>query len=147
MCIVRAQVGQHLVRVFTYEGKPVKQLSTKAWYKALARAGIESFRWHGLRHTWASWHVQNGTPLFALQELAGWETEKTRRWCGAMRTVLRVTSRCMPTTWKVMAQLRHDRRISAAQEAQLVECQKGPWLRPGATTGFFVRVSSAAASC
>ncbi|TLZ28905.1 MAG: hypothetical protein E6K29_10845 [Gammaproteobacteria bacterium] len=65
--------------VFTYGAKPVKQLSTKAWYKALARAGIESFRWHDLRHTWASWHVQNGTPLFALQELAGWETEKMVR--------------------------------------------------------------------
>jgi integrase len=79
MRIVRAQVGQHPVRVFTYEGRPVKQLSTKAWYKALARAGIRNFRWHDLRHTWASWHVQNGTPLFALQELAGWETEKMVR--------------------------------------------------------------------
>ena len=31
------------------------------------------------RHTWASWHVQSGTPLFALQELGGWETEKMVR--------------------------------------------------------------------
>src|SRR6266699_826535 len=79
MRVVRAQFDRHPVFVFTYEGKPVKQLSTKAWYKALARAGIESFRWHDLRHTWASWRVQNGTPLFALQELAGWETEKMVR--------------------------------------------------------------------
>ena len=25
-----------------------------------------------LRHTWASWHVQNGTPIHVLQELGGW---------------------------------------------------------------------------
>ena len=57
-----------------FEGKPITQVSTKAWYEALERAGIEDFRWHDLRHTWASWHVQNGTPLFALQELGGWES-------------------------------------------------------------------------
>jgi len=79
MDVVRAQRGRHPVQVFTYEGKPIKQVSTAAWYKALKRSGIENFRWHDLRHTWASWHVQGGTPLFALQELAGWETEKMVR--------------------------------------------------------------------
>jgi integrase len=34
-----------------------------------------------LRHTWASWHVQGGTPRFALQELGGWEsTEMVRKY-------------------------------------------------------------------
>ena len=79
MQVAREQRGKHPVRVFTYEGQPIKQVSTAAWYKALKRAGIEDFRWHDLRHTWASWHVQGGTPLFALQELGGWETEKMVR--------------------------------------------------------------------
>lgn len=60
--------------VFVYRGRPVRQTSTAAWKKALARAGIEDFRWHDLRHTWASWHVQRGTPLQVLKELGGWET-------------------------------------------------------------------------
>ena len=50
------------------------QVNTKAWHKALKRVGIENFRWHDLRHTWASWHIQEGTPLHVLQELGGWST-------------------------------------------------------------------------
>jgi integrase len=44
-----------------------------AWKLALERSGIErSFRWHDLRHTWASSHVQSNTPLQQLMELGGW---------------------------------------------------------------------------
>jgi len=79
--LIRKQTGKHSLFVFSYKGKPIYQVSTKAWYKALKTAGIEEFRWHDLRHTWASWHVQNGTPLFALQELGGWESpEMVRRY-------------------------------------------------------------------
>ena len=60
------------MRVFTYQGKPVGSCNTKAWRAALKRAGIENFRWHDLRHTWASWHIQQGTPVHVLQELGGW---------------------------------------------------------------------------
>ena len=57
---------------FTFRGNPVQQVNTRAWKLALERAGIKDFRWHDLRHTWASWHVQSGTPLQVLQELGGW---------------------------------------------------------------------------
>ena len=79
--IIRRQIGKHPTHVFSFRGKPITQVSTKAWYDALERAGIEDFRWHDLRHTWASWHVQQGTPLHALQELGGWESaEMVRRY-------------------------------------------------------------------
>ena len=79
--LVRKQLGKHGTHVFSYRGTPITQVSTKAWYAALKRAGITDFRWHDLRHTWASWHVQQGTPLFALQELGGWESaEMVRRY-------------------------------------------------------------------
>ncbi len=79
--LIRAQLGRHHTHVFSYQGNPITQVSTKAWYAALDRAGIKDFRWHDLRHTWASWHVQQGTPLHALQELGGWESvEMVRRY-------------------------------------------------------------------
>lgn len=81
LAIVRKQTGIHPTHVFSFRGKPIVQVSTKAWYGALRRAEIDDFRWHDLRHTWASWHVQNGTPLFVLQELGGWESsEMVRRY-------------------------------------------------------------------
>ncbi len=72
--IIRKQMGKHIKFVFTYKGKPIEQCNTKAWRKALKRAGIENFRWHDLRHTWASWHEQNGTSLQELQQLGGWSS-------------------------------------------------------------------------
>ncbi len=59
--------------IFTYLGKPVKDANTMAFKKALERAGINDFRWHDLRHTWASWHAHSGTPLYVLKELGGWK--------------------------------------------------------------------------
>lgn len=73
--ILHRQIGKHPARVFTYRGKPLGWANTRAWREALKRAGIEDFRWHDLRHTWASWLAQQGTPLNVLQELGGWETE------------------------------------------------------------------------
>lgn len=59
--------GRHPVLVFA-QNRP----TTATWKRALKRAGIEDFRIHDLRHTWASWHAQNGTPLYDLQVLGGW---------------------------------------------------------------------------
>ncbi|MDE1942723.1 MAG: site-specific integrase [Betaproteobacteria bacterium] len=72
--VLREQLGKNQKHLFIYQGKPVTQASTKAWYKGLEKAGIDNFRWHDLRHSWASWHVQAGTPLHVLQELGGWES-------------------------------------------------------------------------
>jgi integrase len=70
--VLRRQVGQHPTWVFTFQGQPVRKANNHAWRKALVRAGITDFRWHDLRRTWASWHIQQGTPLHVLQELGGW---------------------------------------------------------------------------
>ena len=74
LAVLHRQLGKHPVRVFTYSGKPISHANTHAWKNALKRAGIEDFRWHDLRHTWASWHRMQGTPTHELQQLGGWKT-------------------------------------------------------------------------
>ena len=74
--LLRGEEGKHPRFCFTYQGKRIIQVNTKAWRHALERAGIENFRWHDLRHTWASWHVQGGTPIHVLQEVGGWSEVK-----------------------------------------------------------------------
>jgi integrase len=64
--------GKHATFVFTYQGRPAGRANNHAWRKALKRAGIEDFRWHDLRHCWATRHVQAGTPLHVLQKLGAW---------------------------------------------------------------------------
>ncbi|MEO5331222.1 MAG: tyrosine-type recombinase/integrase [Magnetococcus sp. YQC-5] len=75
MAVLMEQIGVHPTLVFVgAEGEMMRWINSVQWEKALARAGITDFKWHDFRHTWASWHVQDGTPLHVLQELAGWES-------------------------------------------------------------------------
>ena len=97
VALLRGQIGKSDEWVFPYkgrgrkEGAPVTKIKT-AWQLAMEAAGLGyferkldadgkliskkwhgDFTWHGLRHTWASWHVMAGTPLEVLQKLGGWE--------------------------------------------------------------------------
>jgi len=70
---LRSVQRQHKRWCFTYQGKCMEAIGS-AWKRSLKRAGIEKFRFHDLRHTWASWHVMNGTSLQELMELGGWKS-------------------------------------------------------------------------
>lgn len=66
--------GQHRRFVFTYRSQPIKQPTNTAWYAGLQRLGLGGVRFHDLRHTWASWHMGEGTDALVLQKLGGWKT-------------------------------------------------------------------------
>lgn len=60
--------------VHTWLKRPIDDFNTKAFKDAVTAAGVAPLRWHDLRHTWASWHIQSGTPPHVLQELGGWKS-------------------------------------------------------------------------
>lgn len=72
VAILKRWQGEHETHVFVFRGKPIDDANGAAFKEAAKAAGLRGLRWHDLRHTWASWHVQAGTPLHALQELGGW---------------------------------------------------------------------------
>jgi integrase len=73
--VLQEQVGKHSRFCFTYNGEPIRyNITNHAWIAALKKAGLEDFRFHDLRHTWASWHRQSGTSCDELKELGGWKT-------------------------------------------------------------------------
>lgn len=75
--LILSQMGKHDEYVFVHHGKPTLYASCADWYVALKKAEITNFRWHDIRRTWASWHVQNGTSLHELKELGGWANFKS----------------------------------------------------------------------
>ena len=74
LSVLRKQIGKHPTRVFTFRGEPISQVNTKAWTSALKRAGIEDFKWHDLRHTFATALRKAGVPTHEIQRLGGWQT-------------------------------------------------------------------------
>jgi integrase len=79
VAVLERQAGKHRDHVFTYRGKPLRTANTRAWRGALKACGIRDFRWHDLRHTWATWLRQNDVPTWVLQELGGWKSESMVR--------------------------------------------------------------------
>ena len=53
---------------------------------ACKRAGLTDFRWHDLRHTFASWFVQDGGDLYHLSRILGHATVQMTTRYGHLRT-------------------------------------------------------------
>lgn len=76
IAVIRRQIAEHPTLVFTYAGKPIKPVNTKAWREAVKRAGISNYRNHDNRHTWGTRHPKAGTSVPELQALGGWQSSK-----------------------------------------------------------------------
>ncbi len=58
--------------VFVWNGRRIDDCNTLAFKTASWKAGLTGLRWHDLRHTGASWAVQNGVTLQELMQLGDW---------------------------------------------------------------------------
>ncbi len=70
------QAGREILSPFVFcshKGRFLHNLA-KAWYPALEAARIEDFRFHDLRHTFASRLAMDGVDLYTVQRAGGWKT-------------------------------------------------------------------------
>jgi integrase len=75
VAVLEAEKDKHPVYCFTYRGAHFSgAVGNSAWYEAVKRAELGNFRFHDLRHTWASWHRQSGTSTDELKDLGGWKS-------------------------------------------------------------------------
>jgi len=73
--VLNRRKGLHDKFVFARCGVESAEIDQRSFKRALRTAGLsQDIRFHDLRHTWASWHAQAGTPLLMLQRAGGWKT-------------------------------------------------------------------------
>jgi integrase len=76
--------GQDYVFTNPETGKPYTNNKT-AWYLLLRRTGIKDFRFHDLRHCFATYSLLNGGDLISLQDTLGHtDIRTTSRYAKAM---------------------------------------------------------------
>lgn len=69
--LARVKKDPHSPYVFnSFNGKPFNDIK-RSFYTALKKAGIENFRFHDLRHTFASQLVMAGVDILTVKELLG----------------------------------------------------------------------------
>ena len=76
----------------------------------LERARIENFRFHDLRHTFASWYMMNGGDLYELAKILGHSNIKmTERYAKLARKHIAKTGSTAREIWKLMEQEKCDK--------------------------------------
>ena len=81
-----------------------RQRVDKSFATVLEKAGIENFRFHDLRHTFASWYMMNGGDLYELAKILGHSNIKmTERYAKLAKSHIARTGNTARGIWSLMA--------------------------------------------
>ena len=108
----KQQMSKHYRRVFTFEGKPVGQVNTKAWRNALKRAGTRTST-----GTISAIHGPRGMCCRRerrFMSLRNWENGRRIKWSSDMLTWPRSICRDL---WKtqITSQICHNRNCGSSE--------------------------------
>lgn len=100
-------------------GRKGNRLLLKAFYVALRKAGIKNFRFHDLRHTFATRLIQNGVDLYTLQKLGRWKTvtmvqRYAHHYPESLRSAIEVMDRINKPIITNLSQSQNGRRMATA---------------------------------
>ena len=76
MAILAARRGLDERYVFTYRGEPIKRIHPRNFKQFCDELGLHGVTFHTTRHTFAAWHLMNGTSVYDLAKLGGWSSVK-----------------------------------------------------------------------
>jgi integrase len=96
-------IGEDLIFPPEPGAKSGRQRVEGSFEDLLERARIEDFRFHDLRHTFASWYMMNGGDLYELAKILGHSNIKmTERYAKLARTHIARTGSTARGIWKLM---------------------------------------------
>jgi integrase len=104
-------------RIFPPEpgAKRERQRVDKSFETILQLAGIKDFRFHDLRHTFASWYMMNGGDLYELAKILGHSNIKmTERYAKLAKTHIARTGSTAREMWRLMEGERRERNQGTA---------------------------------
>src|SRR5882762_2904310 len=98
-----AVIGEDRLFPPTSGDKSKRQRLAGSFNNLLARAQIRDFRFHDLRHTFASWYMMNGGDLYELAKLLGHSNIKmTERYAKLGQAHITKTSNTAKVIWSML---------------------------------------------
>lgn len=94
--------------------KGERQRLEKSFATILKFANIQNFRFHDLRHTFASWYMMNGGDLYELAKILGHSNIKmTERYAKLGKSHIAGTGDTAPLMWSLLTGDKGNRTASA----------------------------------